>query len=206
MSVTAVPLRPIKKGSLLKLWVGIGLLAVAGAGVAWWTTHSAIVAAQTPEEYLASNGKRSGVVTLPSGLQYEVLKEGDGPRPTPADLTVVNYEGKLAKTGETFDASERHGGPATLPVVGLIPGWTEGVQLMKQGAKYRFWIPPALGYGEQGAGQSGEIPPNAVLQFDLELVAVQPGAMNAMQGMMGGMGGAGGGDPHGGVVPPPTGM
>ncbi|SNS92697.1 FKBP-type peptidyl-prolyl cis-trans isomerase [Sphingomonas laterariae] len=201
MSVTAVPLRPIKKGSLVKLWVGIGLLAAAGIAVAWSTTKSAIVAAQTPEEFLAENGKRSGVVTTASGLQYEVLKEGDGAKPTPADLTVVNYEGKLAKTGVTFDASARHGGPATLPVVGLIPGWSEGIQLMKQGAKYRFWMPPNLGYGEQGAGQNGEIPPNAVLQFDLELVAIQPGAMNAMQGMMGGMGG---GDPHGGVVPPPT--
>lgn len=204
MSVTAVPLRPIKKGSLAKLWIGIGLLTAIGIGVAFVTTQSAIVAAQTPEEFLAANGARAGIVTLPSGLQYEVLKEGDGPKPTPADLTVVNYEGKLAKTGVTFDASERHGGPATLPVTGLIPGWTEGVQLMKQGAKYRFWIPPALGYGEQGAGPNGEIPPNAVLLFDLELLAVQPGAMPAMPGM----GAMGGGDPHGhgGAVPPPTGM
>lgn len=199
MSVTAVPLRPIKKGSLIKLWVGIGLLAAIGIGVAFVTTHSAIVAAMSPEDYMAANGKKSSVVTLPSGLQYEVLKEGDGPKPTPADLVVVNYEGKLAKTGETFDASERHGGPATLPVAGLIPGWTEGLQLMKQGSKYRLWIPPALGYGEQGAGPNGEIPGNAVLVFDLELLAVQQGAMNALPGM--------GGSPHGDMsTPPPSGM
>lgn len=188
MSVTAVPLRPIKKGSLTKLWIGIGLLAAVGIGAAWLSTKAAVVAAQTPDEYLVDNGKRAGVVTLPSGLQYEVLKEGNGPKPTPADLTLVNYEGKLAKTGEVFDASERHGGPATLPVTGLIPGWTEGVQLMKQGSKYRFWMPPRLAYGDAGAGPNGEIPPNAVLVFDLELLAVQPGAMNAMPGM-GGMGG-----------------
>lgn len=197
MSVTAVPLRPIKKGSLTKLWVGIGLLAVIGIGVAFVTTQSVIVAAMTPEDFMAANARKSGVVTLPSGLQYEILKEGDGPKPTPADLVVVNYEGRLAKTGETFDASARHGGPATLPVAGLIPGWTEALQLMKQGSRYRLWIPPALGYGEQGAGPNGEIPGNAVLLFDLELLAVQPGAMATMPGM-GGMGG----DPHGGMSHP----
>lgn len=203
MSVTAVPLRPIKKGSLTKLWIGIGLLAAIGIGVGFATTRSAIVAAMSPEDYMAANAAKSGVVTLPSGLQYEVIKEGDGPKPTPADLVVVNYEGKLARTGETFDASARHGGPATLPVAGLIPGWTEGLQLMKQGAKYRFWIPPSLGYGEQGAGPNGEIPGNAVLVFDLELLAVQAGAMNAIPGM-GGV--SGGGAPHGEMSTPPSGM
>lgn len=195
MSVTAVPLRPIAKGSLTKLWAGIALLAAVGAGVAYASTRGAVMAALSPAEYMAGNANGAGVVTLPSGLQYKVLKAGEGPKPGPADMTVVNYEGKLARTGETFDASERHGGPATLPVSGLIPGWSEGIQQMPQGSKYRLWIPPELGYGAQGAGPNGEIPGDSVLIFDIELLAVQKGAMP--------MGMPGMGEGHGGVVPPP---
>lgn len=182
--VTAVPLRPIAKGSLVKLWVGVALVLAVGVGAAYYGTHKQVVMAQTPEEYLAANAKRSGVMTTASGLQYEVLKEGSGPKPTPADLVLVDYEGKLV-SGEIFDASARHGGPQPLPVSGMIPGWTEGLQLMPKGAKYRFWLPPQLAYGERGAGD--KIPPNAVTIFDVSLLEV------ASQGAMGGgMGGHGG--------------
>jgi hypothetical protein len=189
--VTAVPLRPIAKGSLTKLWLGIGLLVVVGVGTAWWGTAKQVAMAQPAPEFLAANGKKSGVVTTASGLQYEVLKPGTGPHPRPSDVVMVNYEGKLAN-GETFDASSRNGGPATLPVGGLIPGWVEGIQLMQPGAKYRFWIPPELGYGPMGAGQ-GVIPPNALLIFDVELLAIapqQPHAMGMPSGMEGMPGGA----------------
>ncbi|MET0270927.1 MAG: FKBP-type peptidyl-prolyl cis-trans isomerase [Sphingomonas sp.] len=190
MSVTAVPLRPIAKGSLTKLWVGVGLLVAAGVGAAWYSTSAQVAMATPPAQFLAGNAKRSDVKTTASGLQYQVIREGSGPRATAQDVVLVDYDGKLAN-GETFDASARHGGPATLPVSGLIPGWVEGLQLMNQGSKYRFWIPPELGYGPQGAGD-GVIPANALLIFDVDLQAIMP--RQAMMGM-GGMGG--GAAPHG---------
>ena len=197
MSVTAVPLRPIAKGSLTKLWVGIGVLVAAGVGLAWQTTSAQVAMATPPAEFMARNAKRSDVKTTPSGLQYQVIREGTGPRATLQDVVLVDYDGKLAN-GETFDASARHGGPATLPVGGLIPGWVEGLQLMNAGAKYRFWIPPELGYGPQGAGD-GVIPPNALLIFDVDVQGIMPRSALGGMGMSGGMGGA----PHGGM---PAGM
>lgn len=173
--VTAVPLRPIKKGSLITLWVGIALVAAAGAALAYKGTARQVAMAEPASEFLVRNGKKSGVVTTPSGLQYEVLEKGQGgAKPQPTDMVVIDYEGRLAN-GETFDSSASHGGPATLPVGGLIPGFTEALQLMSPGAKYRFWIPPQLGYGEAGAG-NGAIPPNALLVFDLKLLAIAPQA------------------------------
>jgi FKBP-type peptidyl-prolyl cis-trans isomerase len=153
-------------------------------------TKAQVAMAQPPEVFLAANAKRSGVVTTPSGLQYKVERTGSGSNATAQDLVIVNYDGQLAN-GESFDTSAKHGGPATLPVGGLIPGWVEGLQLMNKGSKVRFWIPPQLGYGPQGAG-NGVIPPNALLVFDvemLEIVSRQPGAGMGMPGMsgMGGM-------------------
>jgi FKBP-type peptidyl-prolyl cis-trans isomerase len=193
--VTAVPLRPIAKGSLAKLWIGIAVVAAAAVGGAWVATSKQVAMATPPAEWLAKNAHRSGVVTTPSGLQYEIITPGHGPRATSSDIVVVDYDGKLAN-GETFDASSRHGGPATLPVSGLIPGWVEGLQLMNTGAHYRFWIPPDLGYGPNGAGD-GVIPPNALLVFDVTLHAIAP----AQQGMgLGGMGSMDGAMPgHGGM-------
>ncbi|PTQ10984.1 peptidylprolyl isomerase [Sphingomonas oleivorans] len=177
--VTAVPLRPIGKGSLATLWIGVGLLVAAGVGTAYFGTRSQVAMAQPAAEFLAANGKRSGVVTTASGLQYQVLKEGQGPKPSAGDTVLVNYDGKLVN-GEAFDSSSRQGGPAVLPVGGgMIPGWTEGLQLMKQGAKYRFWFPPKLAYGDRGAG-GGVIPPNAVTIFDVELLAIAPPGMGGM--------------------------
>lgn len=203
MSVTAVPLRPISKGSLTKLWLGVGLIVAAGVGFAWYSTAAQVAMAMPAADFLASNAKKSGVQTTPSGLQYKVIEPGAGPKPSANDVVVVEYDGQLAN-GESFDASARHGGPATLPVGGLIPGWVEGLQLMPKGSSYRFWIPPALGYGPQGAG-NGVIPPDALLVFDVKLIEILPqqgGGMGMPGGGMEGMGGMGG-DPHGGVIPPP---
>ncbi len=121
------------------------------------------------EAFLAKNKARPGVKTTASGLQYEVEKEGTGASPKPTDTVTVNYKGTLMD-GTVFDSSYDRGQPATFVLNQVIPGWTEGVQLMKPGAKYKFYIPSSLGYGEQGAG--GVIGPNAPLIFEVELLSV----------------------------------
>lgn len=122
------------------------------------------------EKYLADNAKKEGVVTLPSGLQYKVLREGNGRKPKATDTVKCHYEGMLVD-GTMFDSSIQRGEPAEFPLNGVIKGWTEGLQLMQEGAKYRFFIPYTLGYGERGAGQA--IPPFAALVFDVELIEVK---------------------------------
>lgn len=122
------------------------------------------------EAFLAENGKKDGVVTLPSGLQYQVLKEGDGKKPSATDQVVCHYEGTLID-GTVFDSSYQRNQPATFGLNQVIAGWTEGVQLMQEGAKYRFFIPYKLAYGERGAG--AQIPPFAALVFDVELIEVK---------------------------------
>lgn len=122
------------------------------------------------EAFLAENGKKDGVVTLPSGLQYQVLKEGNGKKPSATDQVVCHYEGTLID-GTVFDSSYQCNQPATFGLNQVIPGWTEGVQLMQEGAKYRFFIPYKLAYGERGAG--AQIPPFATLVFDVELIEVK---------------------------------
>ncbi len=122
------------------------------------------------ERFLAENAKKEGVVVLPSGLQYTVLTEGTGAQPKATDRVKCHYEGTLTN-GQVFDSSYRRGEPAVFPLNGVIAGWTEGVQLMKEGAKYRFFIPYNLAYGERGAGQA--IPPYAALVFDVELISIE---------------------------------
>ena len=119
--------------------------------------------------YLEENSKREGVITTKSGLQYEVLTEGTGKSPKATDKVRCHYEGRLTD-GSVFDSSYQRGEPADFGLNQVIAGWTEGVQLMKEGAKYRFHIPYLLGYGERGAGAS--IPPYATLVFDVELIKV----------------------------------
>ena len=121
------------------------------------------------EKYLAENGKREGIITLPSGLQYQVLKEGNGKKPTAKDSVKCHYEGFLID-GTVFDSSVQRGEPAVFGLQQVIAGWTEGLQLMQEGAKYRFYIPYRLAYGEGGAGAM--IPPYAALIFDVELSQV----------------------------------
>lgn len=127
------------------------------------------MAREAGEKFLAENAKKDGVVVLPSGLQYMVLTEGSGRKPKATDSVKCHYEGTLID-GTVFDSSYRRGEAATFPLNGVISGWTEGVQLMAEGAKYRFFIPYNLAYGERGAGQS--IPPYAALVFDVELIEV----------------------------------
>ena len=121
------------------------------------------------EKFLAENAEKPGVVVLPSGLQYTVITEGTGAKPKATDRVKCHYEGTLTN-GQVFDSSYRRGEPAVFPLNGVIAGWTEGVQLMAEGAKYRFFIPYHLAYGERGAGQS--IPPYAAVVFDVELIEI----------------------------------
>jgi FKBP-type peptidyl-prolyl cis-trans isomerase FklB len=121
------------------------------------------------EKFLADNKTKEGVVTLPSGLQYKILKQGTGQKPTLEDTVVCNYKGTLIN-GTEFDASEKHGGPASFPVKGVIPGWTEALQLMPAGSKWQLFVPSNLAYGAQGPPDIG---PNATLLFEVELVSIQ---------------------------------
>lgn len=127
------------------------------------------VNAKAGEDFLLENGKRAEVKTTPSGLQYEVIKEGDGEKPKAQDRVTVHYEGKLID-GTVFDSSVERGEPATFGVTQVIPGWVEALQMMSVGSKWRLFIPSALAYGPQGAG--GVIGPNQTLIFDVELLAV----------------------------------
>lgn len=122
--------------------------------------------------FLAENAKNPGVQTTESGLQYEVLEEGEGTPPKPGDRVSVHYEGKLLD-GTTFDSSLERGEPVTFALDQVVPGWQEGLQLMAPGSRYRLWIPSELGYGAQGT-PGGPIGPNATLAFEVELLEVTP--------------------------------
>ena len=143
------------------------------------------------QAFLAANKTKEGVVTLPSGLQYKILTEGTGPKPTANDTVVCQYRGTLVD-GTEFDSSAKHGGPATFPVGRIIKGWTEALQLMPVGSKWQLVIPPDLAYADRGAGNV--IGPNAVLIFEIELLSIkstaqQPGPSPA---------------PNAGTAPAPT--
>lgn len=184
MSVTAVPIRPLKKGSVVKLWLGIVLLALLVAAAAWLTTS------------------RLHFTTTASGLQYRVIEAGEGAQPKATDFALVDYTGRL-EDGTVFDSSR--GQPVPMPVNGVVPGFSEALQLMNKGATYRVRIPPQLGYPE---GRPG-IPPNSTLEFDVTLVdfrtlsAEEIQQLQMMQ-MMQQQGGAGGGIPPGAEAPGST--
>src|SRR5881397_204152 len=124
-------------------------------------------------KFLEENKKKEGVKTTASGLQYKAVKEGTGPQPKATDMVTVDYRGTLID-GTEFDSSYKRGQPATFPLNGVIKGWTEGLQLMKTGAKYQFFIPADLAYGSRQMGP--DIPPNSTLIFEVELKSVQPAA------------------------------
>ena len=124
---------------------------------------------QAGKEFLAENAKRSGVVVLPSGLQYEVLAEGNGRKPKVTDKVQCHYHGTLID-GQVFDSSIQRGTPAVFGVNQVIPGWVEALQLMPEGSRWKLYIPSDLAYGEQGAG--GSIPANATLIFEVELIKI----------------------------------
>lgn len=186
-TVTAVPLRPVKRSYLVYLWVGIALALVA-----------AFVLSRQGDDFLARNARADGVVSTASGLQYKVLEPGQagGAKPTDTDVALVNYEGKLLN-GTTFDKSQQ---PTPFPVAGVVPGFSEVLKLMPKGAKYRVWMKPSLGYGDKA---TGAIPANSTLVFDVELLDFLPEAvvrqMQARQQQM--MGGMPGGLPPGAVPP-----
>ncbi|OYU16268.1 MAG: peptidylprolyl isomerase [Alphaproteobacteria bacterium PA4] len=154
-------------------WV-LGALVIIGlvAVLVWAGTQSQVAAVRAEDmKFLAENAKQPGVITTRSGLQYSIIRQGSGPKPARTDTVLVHYEGRLIdKT--VFDSSYQRGQPAAFPLDQVIPGWTEGVQLMPTGSKFHFVVPPALGYGARGAG--GVIPPGAVLEFDIELLAIKP--------------------------------
>lgn len=121
------------------------------------------------QEFLEANKSKEGIVALPSGLQYEVIKEGDGPKPSAFNSVTCHYHGTLIN-GTIFDSSVQRGKPATFPLSAVIKGWTEGVQRMSVGSKWRFFIPPHLGYGDRQV--SAEIGPNSTLIFEVELLGI----------------------------------
>ena len=129
------------------------------------------------DKFLADNKKKDGVKTTASGLQYKVMKDGNGASPKASDTVTVNYRGTLID-GTEFDSSYKRGQPATFPVGGVIKGWTEALQLMKPGSKYQLFIPPDLAYGEHSP--SPQIPPNSALIFEVELMNVQSGGANQL--------------------------
>src|SRR3954471_19935799 len=185
MSVTAVPLRPIRKGSVLKLWLGLALLILIAAALAWVGTSAHVYQ------------------TTPSGLQFRALKEGVGPHPTASDVTLIQYTGRLSD-GTVFD-SNMNGQPLPMPAAdgAAIKGFTEGLRMMKKGGTYRLRIPPELGYG--AGGQPPAIPPNSTLEFDVKLLEYIPMTtyralmQQQMMQQMQQQGGAGGGAPGGGA-------
>lgn len=199
--VSSKPAAPRSPLLYLVLGVAIGVLATVaiGWGVTAWKTYTA-----TPEYFLSHNRSADkSVVETASGLQYKVLAPGKGgAKPTDADVTLINYEGKLTN-GTTFDKSEQ---PTPMPVKGVVPGFSEALKLMTKGGKYRLWIKPSLGYG---AAAKGPIPANSVLVFDVELIDFIPESvlrqMQMQQQMMQQPGGA---LPPGAGAPPagaPTG-
>ncbi|WP_397590164.1 FKBP-type peptidyl-prolyl cis-trans isomerase [Sphingorhabdus sp.] len=195
MSITAVPIQPIKKGSLTKYWAAIALVLAAGSGLAYWGTND------VRQEF-------GDVVTTPSGLRYKIIKTGEGPKPSDNDVVLVSYKGML-KNGTVFDQNPQAG----FPVTGVVPGFSEGLKIMQRGGKYRLWIPAELGYGleDQRNPQTGQvaIPGGSELTFDVELLEFKSRAeIEAMQKQMQEMqkqqgaaaGGQGGGEPQG--LPP----
>ncbi|SIN62422.1 Domain amino terminal to FKBP-type peptidyl-prolyl isomerase [Parasphingorhabdus marina DSM 22363] len=170
MSVTTVPIRPIEKGTLTKMWIGIALVVLIGAALAWFGTREAVENGATDEQFLAMNADKDGVETTTSGLQIQTIKAGEGPNPVATDIARVVYTGTL-RDGTEFDTSIGRGQPedaAVFPVGGVVPGFSEALQKMQKGGEYRIWIPAELGYGEISPGP--EIPANSLLIFDVTLV------------------------------------
>ncbi len=183
-SVTAVPLQPIKKGSVLRLWIGLAIVALAAAALAWFGTSSVRQKYASNEKFLADNSHEAGVVTTKSGLQYQVVRGGEGPSPTDDDVVLVSYKGTL-RDGTVFDENPQ----AAFPVNGVVPGFTEALKLMQRGGEYRVWIPSDLGYGPNPpvnpqTGQPG-LPADSLLIFDVKLLEFKSRAeVEAMQKQM----------------------
>lgn len=178
-SVTAVPLRPVKRSYLIYLWIGIALACIG-----------AFALARQGDDFMARNARARDVVVTASGLQYQVLKTAPAgaARPTDADIALVNYEGKLLN-GKTFDKSQQ---PTPFPVApgATVPGFSEALKLVPKGGTYRFWLRPELAYGAEAKGDA--IPANSTLVFDVEMLDFLPEAVvrRMQQQQMGGAPGA----------------
>jgi FKBP-type peptidyl-prolyl cis-trans isomerase FkpA len=207
MSVTTVPIQPLKKGSIGKFWVGISAVILAGGALAYWGTADIRSEYAGEDAFLADNADEKGVVTSKSGLQMLTIRGGEGKSPTDDDITLVKYKGTF-RDGTVFDQNER----APLEVTGVVPGFSEALKKMQIGGQYKIWIPGKLGYGpqERKDPQTGAVimPANATLIFEIELLdfksraeveAMQKEA-EALQKKQGAAGGAPGG-PQGGLPP-----
>jgi FKBP-type peptidyl-prolyl cis-trans isomerase FkpA len=181
--ITAVPLRPVGKGGVVALWSGIALLLAAGIGGGVYASAAArrnavaspAMAKLPAPAFLAANGKRRGITTTASGLEYRVIKPGAGPRPTVNDVALVDYRGALTD-GTEFDAS-KPGQPVPMPLSRVVPGFAEALALMPKGSVYRVWLPPELAYGSgDQRDETGKvvIPGNSVLVFDITMHQFQP--------------------------------
>jgi FKBP-type peptidyl-prolyl cis-trans isomerase 2 len=176
MSVTTVPIQPIKKGALTKYWLAVVLLIAAGAGLAWWGTKTVRADHATDEQFLADNAANKDVVTSKTGLQIQTIREGEGPSPTDSDIVLLAYKGSL-RDGTVFDQNPQ----APLPVAGVVPGFSEALKRMQRGGKYKIWLPGKLGYGENPPPNSA-IKPNATLIFEVEMLDFRSRAeVEAMQ-------------------------
>ena len=162
MSVTTVPIQPIEKGSLTKLWAGVAVAVLIAGGAAWWGADKAVSGACSAKAFVPEGNGASAVEKTATGLRFQTIKVGIGGKPTEADVVLVGYKGTLA-TGKEFDSNPR----AAFPVQGLVPGFTEALKMMQRGGSYKLCIPPALGYGAQA---NARIPANSTLFFDVELI------------------------------------
>ena len=184
MTVTAVPILPVARGTLIKLWAGVGALVLGAGTLAWAGTASVADSGCGDQAFVPAANGAAEPVTTDSGLLYQIVKAGSGARPTDADVALIGYKGRLAD-GTEFDANPQ----APMPVQGVIPGFSEGLKLMQRGGTYRLCIPSALGYGAKGAGD--RIPANATLVFEVELFDFRSVAeVQAMQQMQQSQGGA----------------
>lgn len=166
MSVTAVPLQPVKKSVRIWIWLGVIVAIAAAFGMAWMGTRDQVMAKMTNEEFLAWNKTRANVKTTASGLQYEVIKEGEGPLAEEGGAVFLNYEGTF-RDGKTFDKSQQ-ATPFPVQDGASIPGFYEGLKLMKKGGEYRLWIPANLAYGERSPDPT-RLPPNSMLIFKVSV-------------------------------------
>lgn len=178
-TITAVPLQPTKRSFLVYLWIGILVAVLAAGWLANRGTAEVVALKGTSAQFLSWNKSRPGVVETASGLQYKVLKAGEGPRPTQADLAGVMYVGRL-RDGTVFDASQQ---PVPFPLSGgAVPGFLEALKLMPKDAKYRVWIKPELAYGERSPDPA-KIPNGSVLIFDIDMLGFMPEAVYRQQMM-----------------------
>jgi len=177
MSSTAVPIRPIAKGSMTKLWSGVAIVAALAGALAWTGTAKAVGQTCAATDMLPVGNGTLAAETTESGLHFQTRKAGKGANPTDEDVALINYKGTL-QNGTEFDANNQ----TPMPVGGVVPGFSEALKKMQRGGSYRLCIPAALGYGAQAAGT---IPPNSVLIFDVELLDFKSQAeVQMMQQMM----------------------